>query len=89
LENPRKLKLVKEELADVIIYSLSLANAVGIDVTDAVMEKLKRNRAKYPKDRFLGVAVQEEDRLDQEGAVGEKGGTRRLAEPRRRSRSRG
>ncbi len=45
-----------EELADIVIYVLSLANALHLDLSDAVLSKLKKDEAKYPVDRFRGVA---------------------------------
>ncbi|NLT74594.1 MAG: nucleotide pyrophosphohydrolase [Chloroflexi bacterium] len=39
---------VTEELADVLIYSLCLANAAGIDLSDAMRGKLARNAHQYP-----------------------------------------
>ena len=51
---PEKLDKVKEELADVIIYSLSLANSVGVDVSTIVMDKLKINAKKYPVEKNRG-----------------------------------
>jgi NTP pyrophosphatase (non-canonical NTP hydrolase) len=54
LGNPDYLKKVKNELADVIIYSLSLADVLGIDVSQAVIEKIKINEAKYPVEKFKG-----------------------------------
>ena len=47
---------VEEELADVFIYGLSLANALGMDLSDAILAKLKKDEAKYPPDRFRGRA---------------------------------
>ena len=47
---------VAEELADVVIYSLSLANALDLDLSDAVLSKLRIDEAKYPVDRFRGRA---------------------------------
>lgn len=41
-----------EELADVVCYTLSLANATGLDISEAVHSKMRKNRAKYPKDKF-------------------------------------
>ena len=38
----------REELADVLIYCLSLANACDVDVTTAILEKLDKNAVKYP-----------------------------------------
>jgi dCTP diphosphatase len=45
---------VAEELADVLCYALSLANALGIDVSSSVIAKLEKNARKYPADRFRG-----------------------------------
>ncbi|HYY48449.1 MAG TPA: nucleotide pyrophosphohydrolase [Thermoplasmata archaeon] len=45
---------VADELADVLIYGLSLANAVGLDLSEAISEKLVQNEAKYPAERFRG-----------------------------------
>ncbi len=40
---------VADELADVIIYCLSFANATEIDVTNAVLKKLARNEYRFPR----------------------------------------
>ncbi|MEM0117641.1 MAG: nucleotide pyrophosphohydrolase [Conexivisphaerales archaeon] len=39
---------VKEELADVLIYCISLANVLGLDINTIVREKIKKNSDKYP-----------------------------------------
>ncbi|MBX3421451.1 MAG: nucleotide pyrophosphohydrolase [Pirellulaceae bacterium] len=39
---------VSEELADVLCYTLAIANAVGIDLSTAMAEKMVKNRQKYP-----------------------------------------
>ncbi len=44
-----------EELADVI-YGLSLADVLGVDLSETVFEKLAKDEAKYPADRFRGRA---------------------------------
>jgi dCTP diphosphatase len=46
----------KEELADVMIYCLSLANAQGWDLSEAVKAKVRKNEKKYPADKYRGVA---------------------------------
>ena len=38
----------REELADVLIYCISMANAYGVDITEAILEKLEKNAKKYP-----------------------------------------
>lgn len=52
--DPVKRVEVGEELADVLCYGLALANAIGLDVSQIVHDKMEKNRAKYPKDRFQG-----------------------------------
>ena len=47
---------VAEELADVVIYGLSLANALELDLSEAILSKLKKDEAKYPSDRYRGLA---------------------------------
>lgn len=53
---PSKLERVKEELADIIIYCLSMANAMKIDMTQAILSKLEKNEARYPADKYRGRA---------------------------------
>lgn len=45
---------VCHELADVIIYCLSLANAMDVDLTQAVIEKLALSARKYPVEACRG-----------------------------------
>jgi len=51
---PSKMNRIREELADVFIYCLSMANTLGVDVSEAVSEKLSKNEVKYPVDKFYG-----------------------------------
>ena len=45
---------VREELADIAIYCLQLANVTGIDLAEAVLGKLEINAAKYPVNESRG-----------------------------------
>lgn len=54
--NAEKIQQIKEELADVVIYSLSMANTLNIDITSAVLDNLQEDRKKYPSDRYKGKA---------------------------------
>lgn len=45
---------VAEELADVTICLLNLAEAAGVDLSEAVAEKLAKNEAKYPVEQVRG-----------------------------------
>jgi NTP pyrophosphatase (non-canonical NTP hydrolase) len=52
--SPNKLAEVGEELADVIGYSLALANELGIDVSSAIRAKMVKNAHKYPAEQYRG-----------------------------------
>ena len=39
---------IKEELADVLIYSLMFADDLGLDIVDIIERKLNINEQKYP-----------------------------------------
>lgn len=47
---------IKEELADVVAYALMLAHKHGIDVKEAVLEKIAKNATKYPVEKAKGTA---------------------------------
>lgn len=47
---------VADELADVLIYALSLANALDVDVSAAVLGKLERNERRFPVEEWRGLA---------------------------------
>ena len=45
---------VKEELADVINYCIRLASVLDLDVRKIVLDKVEKNRIKYPVDKAKG-----------------------------------
>lgn len=47
-QEPERLAAVADELADVLIYALTLANTLDLDVSDAITGKLARNEHRYP-----------------------------------------
>jgi len=49
-------KDVGEELADIVIYSLSLANALDFDLADTILAKMEKNARKYPAEQVRGKA---------------------------------
>lgn len=53
---PSRVKRIQEELADIIIYGLSMANTMKIDVTKVVTRKLESNEMKYPVEKYHGKA---------------------------------
>ena len=52
---PEKIH-VGEELADVLIYTVRLADVCGISLNDCVPRKVALNARKYPADRARGRA---------------------------------
>lgn len=48
---------VGEELADVLIYSLYMADALDLDVKEIILDKMKKNAIKYPVEKSKGVAT--------------------------------
>jgi NTP pyrophosphatase (non-canonical NTP hydrolase) len=47
---------VKNELADVQIYLIRLADKLHVDLLQAVRDKIVRNAEKYPASEFKGSA---------------------------------
>jgi dCTP diphosphatase len=52
--HPPTHRHTREELADVVIYCLALANALEIDLSQAICEKMAANAAKYPVETSRG-----------------------------------
>ena len=52
--NNKVLEKVKEELGDIFIYTLTLANEFNLDPSDIILNKLKINEKKYPADKVKG-----------------------------------
>ena len=53
-EEPDERAAVADELADILIYCLSLSNALDLDISSAVLGKLQINERRYPADQFRG-----------------------------------
>ncbi|QAY59268.1 nucleotide pyrophosphohydrolase [Microbacterium protaetiae] len=45
---------VRDELADVLTYCLLLADRLGVDPDEIVLDKLERTRGKYPVEKARG-----------------------------------
>ena len=55
------LQHVSEELADVLVYSQSLLDKLGLDADEIVNAKMSQNEAKYPVDKAKGNAAKYTD----------------------------
>lgn len=47
---------IAEEMADILIYLLYLADAIGIDMEEEFLKKVEKNAEKYPVEKSRGVA---------------------------------
>ena len=56
LECNNKISKVREELADILIYSVLLADAYNLDLDEIVQEKICVNSKKYPINKSFGNA---------------------------------
>ncbi len=56
LECRDKLPQVREELADVLSYCVSLADVYGLDLDEIMNEKIDKNEQKYPVEKAWGSA---------------------------------
>jgi NTP pyrophosphatase (non-canonical NTP hydrolase) len=52
---------VSDEIADVAIYLIELADIVGIDLAAAINAKLEKNAKKYPVEKARGVSTKYTD----------------------------
>jgi NTP pyrophosphatase (non-canonical NTP hydrolase) len=46
----------RAELADILIYAMRLADVMGIDLNDAISEKIESNAERYPVSTARGTA---------------------------------
>ncbi|MEA3199780.1 MAG: hypothetical protein QOE90_1208 [Thermoplasmata archaeon] len=53
---PEERQRVAEEVADVVMYAMLLADKTGLDLPEALAAKLVQNRAKYPVEKARGRA---------------------------------
>jgi len=53
----KKREQVRQEMADVLIYLVSLANLLEVDLLQAAEDKLAINAAKYPVEKARGNAA--------------------------------
>ena len=47
---------IREELADVLNYAFQMAGKYNLDIKEIMLEKIRKNAAKYPVDKSKGSA---------------------------------
>ncbi len=53
------IKRVSEEIADIFIYILSMVDILNLDLEKIVLEKIEKNKKKYPVETSKGDKVKE------------------------------
>ncbi|MDP1562089.1 MAG: nucleotide pyrophosphohydrolase [Pirellulaceae bacterium] len=54
VHQPERKQAIAEEIADVLCYTLAIANSLELDLAAAFEHKMAKNRLKYPADEFRG-----------------------------------
>lgn len=55
--NAKTADAVRDEIADVALYLIRLADVLGVDLNAAIVTKLASNAAKYPVEASRGVST--------------------------------
>ena len=55
--NEYDLEEVKEELADVLNYCIQMANKLGVDPKQIVLDKMEKTAKKYPVEKAKGKST--------------------------------
>lgn len=53
----KEMALIRQEIADIFIYLIRLADKLDVDIEQAIKEKIELNELKYPKDIAKGSAA--------------------------------
>lgn len=54
MEDPTQREEIADEIADIVIYAMHFANRTGLDLSDAIRNKMKANALKYPVEKAKG-----------------------------------
>lgn len=54
--NEKELGALRQEIGDVLVYLIELADKFGIDIVEAAREKMSLNESKYPVEKVKGKA---------------------------------
>ena len=53
---PKEIEGLRQEIGDVLVYLLELADQYGIDIVQAARDKMALNELKYPAEKVKGKA---------------------------------
>ncbi|TFG11432.1 nucleotide pyrophosphohydrolase [Candidatus Thorarchaeota archaeon] len=54
LLSDKYVEALSDEIADILIYALRLADVIGIDASKSIKDKMKKNEQKYPQKDWAG-----------------------------------
>ena len=54
MSDQHRMELIREEVADILIYLLFLSNDLNINLSEALRMKLEKNKKKYPASEYRG-----------------------------------
>ena len=57
MADPDKAQRVRDEMADIAVYLLRLADKLEVDLESAIHAKMVKNREKYPVEKCKGLAT--------------------------------
>ena len=60
-DSPEQMAKVREELADILIYLVRLADVLGVDLEAAALAKIETNAERYPVEKARGRATKYSD----------------------------
>ena len=55
--NDEQKEMIRDEIADIFYYLVRISDKLDINIEDALIKKMKKNRKKYPKELVKGKAV--------------------------------
>ena len=61
LKNKKYRERIGEELSDVLVYLLRIADTSGVNLSEALLKKMEKNREKYPIGKWKGKAPRKLD----------------------------
>ena len=61
LKNKKYRERIGEELSDVLVYLLRIADTSGVNLSEALLKKMEKNREKYPIEKWKGKAPRKLD----------------------------
>ena len=57
VKDKENLEEIADEIADILYFTIELADDLGIDIEKAVLNKLKKSEKKYPIEKAKGIAT--------------------------------